>query len=234
MYVSLAELHSVMSRAALAVRLPMGLGLEAAGAARRMMAGSFGSLDCFVVAFDSFDKGSSVSFDYNMAAERNFVPRSAEKFLSSLCAGPSACDIITAQRIEANQQVVSLGYVDAPMVILCQALIATKEMDKGLLVSWSLDSEKNVEAVCWADSLFLLKGTLDGSSVMTGAKVTLRAILNKPPDSSLVSNAKNERSAIWIDDAVWQYFSKHADSLLVESTQVSRLRGAGAGVIDAD
>ena len=235
MHVSLSEVQTTICKAAVAVGLPLGLGEDAGRAARHMMASGIGSFAVFVDALDAVNGGRSTGFDADRAIAGDFGPRSAGLRLSALRAGPSACDLIaSAARTETRFGRILLTDVDVPIVIVFEALVASRDLDQGIYFAWNAGSLGAIEAVCWRGALTLIKGVPEDLLATDSGAITMRLAARQPTGPAITVDQRIQRDAVEIDEAPWRRATTYADRLLVEATETSRLTGAGAGVIDKD
>ena len=235
MHVSLSEVQTTVSKAAVAVGLPLGLGEDAGRAARHMMASGVGSFAAFVDALETVDEGRATGFDAERAIAGDFVPEPAGRPLSAIRAGPSACDlVVSAARGDTGSGRVSLANVDVPIVILFEALVASADMDRGLCVAWNGRGESAIEAICCQGLLTLIEGTPGDLRATGAAEITMHLVAREPRVHAIAVDPRRQHDAVEIDEATWRRVASYADRLLVVATETSRLTGAGAGVVDTD
>ena len=235
MHVSLSEVQTTVCKAALGVGLPLGLGEDAGRAARRMMASGVGSFAAFVDALESVDEERSTGFDADCAIVGNFGPKPADRLLSAIRAGPSACDLVaSAARTDIGFERIVLTNVDVPIVILFEALVTSADGEMGQSVAWTVCGGGSIEAVCWQGSLVLIKGTCEDLLVTEAAEITMCLVTRKPSVVAITVDQRIQRDAVEIDEATWHRIRTYANRLLVVATESSRLTGAGAGVVDTD
>lgn len=234
MQVSLGEIQTIIYRSGLAIDLPVGIAVDISLAARRMLSENFGSLVPFVEAFNYFANGASDKFKFDDASKGVFFPKSEKKLLSSLFAGPSVCDLLSVKCSEIELQLITLNKVDIPVIILYQALVASNYLKAGITLSWHDSSTITFEAACWGGSLSLIKGNVEELFKIIPAKMILGTTLQKPHISKFISSNSFGSKAVEIDKKIWGYFSELSDYLLVEATEESRLKGAGARINDND
>ena len=232
MHVSLSEVQTTVCKAAVAVGLPLGLGEDAGRAVRHMMACGVGSLAAFVDALDAVDKGRSTGFDADRAIAGDFGPKPADRLLSALRAGPSACDLVVSAAItDMGYGRITLTDVDVPIVILFEALVASADMDKGQCVAWTVGGGGAIEAVCWRGSLALIKGAPEDLLATGPAEIIMYLVARKPRVPAITVAQRIQRDAVEIDEATWRRVMTYADRLLIEASENSRLTGAGSGVV---
>ena len=235
MHVSLSEVQTTVCKAAVAVGLPLGLGEDAGRAARHMMASDVGSIAAFADALETADEGRSTGFDADRAIAGDFVPEPAGRLLSAIRAGPSACDlVVSAARRDTGLGPITLADVDAPIVILFEALVASADMDRGLRIAWNGRGESAIEAVCWRGLLMLIEGAPGDLLAAGPAEITLQVVAREPKVRAIAVDPRRQRDAVEIDEETWRRITAYADRLLVVATETSRLTGAGAGVVDTD
>ena len=236
MYISLSEVETVVSKATEAVGLSPGLGEDAGRAARYMMACGVGSLMAFVDALEAVDEGLSTGFDIESAITGAFNPKSTDRTLSALCAGPSACDLILSwNNAEWCDSPIILKDVDVPVVILFEILVASSNLDKNKSITWTVSGGRVAEAVCWRGSLAMIKGEFRDLLIADSTKIMMRLATWDPNCLTMIIVRHLQREAAEVDGEMWLRIKGYADRLLVESTEASRLTGAGSGiVVDTD
>ena len=231
----MSEVQTFVWQAAVAVGLPLGLGEDAGRAARSMVASGVGSFAAFVDALDAVDKGRSTGFDTDRAIGGNFCPKPASRLLSAMCAGPSACDLVaSAASAQFRRGRITLIDVDAPIVILFEALVASGGMDQGQCVAWNAGGGGPIEAICWRGSLVLTKGAPEDLLATGSAEISMHLVAREPSKRAIVVDQRIQRDGAEIDEATWRRLAAYAERLLVATTETSRLTGAGAGVVDTD
>ena len=231
MHVSLSELEAAAVKAVMAVGLPLGLGEDAGRAAKLMLRSGLGSLADLVDALDAVDGGRSAGCAPEPALAGRFVPANGADRLSALRAGPPACDRLAATTgAAAGADAVTLAAVDCPALVLHEVIELSHTLDVTLSVAWSRADGGSGEIVCRQGGARPVSGgDIGGPADLTigpaapGADVP--PVPPAPPDRG---------DGAEVDDAVWARLCAYADRRLVESTEESRLSGAGAGVIDTD
>ena len=229
MHVSLSELEATLCKAASGVGLPLGLGQDAGRAARWMAGNGYDPVPAVVDALDAVDRGRSGGFDASKAIRGAFAPDPASDCLSSLRAGPSACDLV----LSAAQGTVTLEAVDSPAVILMVACAASRNMTGALLLTWRSAEGAAIEAVCHGGRFHADQEEAKVLSSPGPATVTMSVIEGRPLESAAAAcDALKEGASV--DEATWRRLAAFAARCLVEATETSRLTGAGAGIVDTD
>ena len=229
MHVSLSELEATLAKAASGVGLPLGLGQDAGRAVRWLASIGCDPVPAVVEALDGVDRGQSGGFDADRALRGSFSPDPAAERLSSLRAGPSACDLLCS----AAQDAVSLEAVDAPAVILMLACAASRDTAGALRLSWQSAEGAAMEAVCQDGRFHSDQSEPDVLASPGPATMILTSIDRQPMErASAACDARKEGANV--DGESWRRLCAFADRCLVEATESSRLTGAGAGVVDID
>ncbi len=240
MHVSLSELETTLWKAALGVGLPLGLGEDAGRAARRMAVSPIGSLTAYVDALDAVEARRAGPCDASRAVSGDFAAAVEGQWLSAFHAGPAACDLLVATALQGDGlDRITMAQVDAPAMILFEALGASERIAKALLVRRQTADGKPVEAVCRQRTLDLTLGTPDALLAPGPADLVLGLIDAAPggrdaasrpipPDPSVLE------SGVTVEVATWERLSSYARRRLVEATAASRMTGAGAGLVDRD
>ena len=261
MHVSLSEVEAATAKAAMSVGFGPGLGEDAGRAAKLMLRSGVGAFADLVGALDAADIGASAGLDASEALSGRLsaarpaadVPGETEEgdgfpgggedarapMLSSLAAGPTACDLLaSAARGAADApRAVDLASVDYPVVVLHLVLDASRTIEQAMMVSWTCrgcrerTGVERAEVLVQSGAIHVLHG--GGRAFGAGpAQMSIR----------LASSVDDRRGALVVDDgrgaeledAVWERLYAYADRQLVEGDERTRLSGAGAGVIDAD
>lgn len=234
MHVSLSELEATLMKAASGVGLPLGLGQDWGRAARWMAGNGYDPLAVLVDALDAVDRGRSGGFDAGQAIHGSFVPDPPADCLSSLRAGPSACDLLVSAALGDRQpRAIALAAVDFPAVILMAARAASRAMTGALVLAWRSAEGATIEATCQAGRLSVKPGAGDPLSLPGPAAMTLSLIDPRPLDGATTGGDDRKEGAS-VDEASWRRLAAFADRYLVEATETSRLKGAGAGLVDTD
>ena len=214
------------------VGLPLGLGEEAGLAARHMTTVGIGTIEGFEHALHAVKGKLSTGFNIDNLCTLHFTSNTDGLLLSSIIAGPSACDLATSSTTTNKEPaVVTLSRVDVPSVILFVALVTTVDKPQGLYVSWNSCNEKLIEALCWHGSLSLAKGLPEDLFFDGPAEVTMKSIIRKPTSRSINFTPRTQHKIMEFNVASWGRIKSYADRLLVGSTENSRLSGAGSGIV---
>ncbi len=240
MHVSLSELETTLWKAALGVGLPLGLGEDAGRAARRMAVSGIGDLTAYVDALDALEAGRTGPCDTSRAVLGDFVPASQEQSLSAFHAAPSACDLLVATAAQGHgPDRVTMAAVDAPAMVLFEALGASERIAKGIRVRRQPADEKPVEAVCRQGVLDFTRGSPDELLAPGPADLSLDLVDVEPGGRDaetrpILRNPSILKSGPTVDEAAWHRLADYAKRRLVEATAASRMTGAGAGLVDRD
>ena len=221
-HVSLSEIETTVTKAALGAGLPLGLAEEAGAAARHVAQVGLDPLTAFLPALESLDSGRSAGFAPDAAPAGDFRPAAAR--LSALAAGPSALDLLAAGEPE-----VRLLALDAPGVVVALALRASKRGPGAI----RLRRDGRAEALCRGGALLLVGGTRDDLVAAGPCDLTLDVPEACPETAAATETARLGEGAE-LDGALWGRLAALAARRLVAGTEASRLAGAGAGLVDRD
>ena len=226
---SLNEIEATVRRAAAGVGLPPGLAEDAGRTAAWLAVSGLDDLAAVRRALDGCLPATSSR------------PDGVGTWLSALRAGPPACDLA---RVRPDSPVV-LRAVDEPLLIAAAAGIAT-DPDGMLWVTWRAgDAAVAVECAMGRPSV-RVTGRTDapeialrsgGADVRVGATAPGEAVTGpewlSPGDFEARLGAILE-TGFACPDETWTALTGHAARFLVPASAESRLKGAGAGLIDTD
>lgn len=237
MRVTLSEIELTVAKAAKGVGLPLGLGEDAGLAARHMAVAGCGAMAVFADALESVDRKVSTGFVPEHALAGAFVAADGAERLSALWAGPSACDLLVARaRGEGVVSSVTLAAVDAPAVVVFEALVASGGLDRALSLRWRVAAGGETEVVLRDGALFAAPGTPPDLSAPGPADLSI-ALADPGTADALGALPKDDRvlqQGATIEAETWRRVTALAARLLVEATETSRMAGAGAGLVDTD
>tara|TARA_Y100000588_G_scaffold364484_1_gene428175 strand:+ start:684 stop:1391 length:708 start_codon:yes stop_codon:yes gene_type:complete len=235
MRVSLSEIQTFITKACVATRLPLGLAEDAGHAARHAIQRGSGQLEAFVEAIEAMAQNRSVTYDIDKAIMGHFVPHDSDKNLSALHAGPSACDFIFLNETQnVKQGHITLISIDVPAVVIYQASVVSENVDSKYSLSWHISGASILHGICWQGSLLFTEGTLADLLSSHSSEISLQLVeLGDPLDKS-TSKFVDQVNSPQVEERVWNNILKYAGRSLVETTETSRLTGAGAGVLDTD
>lgn len=235
MHISLAEVQTSISKATLAIGLPIAHGADAGSAARYMMEIGLGSFAAFVDAIDSLEAGKSIEFGANQAIKGTFLAARTGKQLSALHAGPSACDLIVSSTPGlTSYQRITLTDIDVPIVILFELLNGLKNFEAGVYVGWNEGTKGQVKLLCWKGSLVFIKGEKTDLAPTGPQIITVDVVKKKPRNLIIPAGRHVQRTFVNINQKTWRRVAKYASRQLVQSTITSKLSGAGAGIVEVD
>ncbi len=225
-HVSLSEIETTVTKAALGAGLALGLAEEAGAAARHGALAGLDPLAAFLPALESLDSGRAAGFAPDAALAGDFRPTAAS--LSALAAGPSALDLLAAGEGE-----VRLFALDAPGVVVALALRASKPGPSVI----RLRRDGRAEALCRGGAL-QLAGALDDlvSPGPCDLILDVPEACPEPPAAAKAAELREgaELEGAELDGALWRRLAALAARRLVAGTEASRLAGAGAGLVDRD
>ena len=239
---SFNEVMFYFSRAAVGVGLPYGLAEEFGRSSIWIAAGGLDPAAFTSSGLKSHDEAqSSLSASQTENGRETVLTCSGEKKLSSLLAGPTVCDWISAKDTDSNKnQYFSAKNVDHPFLLAA----AVGSLNSGSWeISWQ-DSRETLYAVLTADhgNWKTSWDTADMSLISGAADVTIRSVerslfnANKWNVKKSYSGINRERvleTGVQIYET-WPIIHSFFSRCLVPSTEESRKSGAGAGIVDTD
>ena len=132
--------------------------------------------------------------------------------------------------------VVTLAAVDCPTVVLHEVIDVSRNVDAAFLVAWSTGGGPRVEVLCRGGVASFGGGAPAGVSGAGPADMSLSVVdvASCPSAGTCSGNAGEDGDGAETGEAAWRRLSAHAERRLVESSERSRLTGAGAGVVNRD
>ncbi len=239
---SFNEVMFYFSRAAVGAGLPYGLAEEFGRSSIWIAAGGLDPAEFTSNALKSLDEAqSSLSASQTENGAETVLTCSGEKTLSSLLAGPSVCDWISAKDNDSNEnQHFSAKNVDHPFML---AAAVGSFNSRSWEISWH-DSRGTLYAVLTAEH-GNWKTSWDSAdiSLMSGAAdVIIRSVersffnADKWNGKKSYSEKNKERvleTGVQVYEA-WPIIHSFFSRCLVPSTDESRKSGAGAGLVETD
>ena len=239
---SFNEVMFYFSRAAVGAGLPYGLADDYGRSSIWIAAGGLDPAKFTSNALKFLDEAqSSLSAIQTENGAETVLRSSGEKKLSSLLAGPSVCDWISARDIDSNEnQHFIAKNVDHPFMLVA----AVGSFNSGSWeISWQ-DSSGTLYAVLTAEH-GNWKSSWDSADIsfMSGAAdVTIRSVerslFNADKWNGKKSYCEKNRERV-LETGVqvyeaWPIINSFFSRCLVTSTDVSRKSGAGAGLVETD
>lgn len=236
MHVSLSELATTIARAVRGVGLPAGLGEDAAAAAREMTRHGVDSGAAMLPALVSLDEARSSRYRVDDALEAGRWRALDGNLLSALwTAGPLGDCLVSAAAGRQPAGAVRVEAVDAPAVVLFSLLAATRGMGAGGRALAAGLAGTGEEICCHQGLLRASPAALDAWLQARGADLSIRPASGGDGTPAVHEHvAAPEREGLEVDDGAWHAVERYAARLLVEASELSRLRGAGAGLADND
>ena len=239
---SFNEVMFYFSRAAVGVGLPYGLAEEYGRSSIWIASGGLDPAAFTSNALKSLDEAqSSLSASQTENKTETVITSSGEKKLSSLLAGPSVCDWISAKDTDSNKnQHFSAKNVDHPFMLAA----AVGSFNSGSWeISWQ-DSRGTLYAVLTAEH-GNWKTSWDSAdiSLMSGAadvriRSVERSLFNADKWNGKKSYSGKNRGRV-LETGVqvyeeWPIIHSYFSRCLVPSTVGSHKSGAGAGLVETD
>ena len=239
---SFNEVLFYFSRAAVGVGLPYGLADDYGRSSIWIAAGGFDPAEFTSNALKFLDEAqSSLSAIQTENGAEILLRSSGEKKLSSLLAGPSVCDWISAKELDSNKnKFFSAKNVDQPFLLAA----AVGALNFGSWdISWQ-DSGGTLYSVLTAEHGYWKTSwdTADFSQMSGAADVTIRSVDRKLFNpvkwkGKYIYSEKNRERVLETGVKVyetWPIIHSYFSRCLVPSTVDSRKSGAGAGLVETD
>ncbi len=233
MRVSFSEIEVTLRKAALGAGIPLGLAEDFGRIGCWLATRRVNPLPSGLAALDAFDSENSGAGEVVGTEQELTLAPKAGQSLSALYAGSSACDLLCVQR-----SAVQLRQVDAPLLVLVSAALASGE--HSLAIQVELPSSDGETAVACCDSgmvcaelgvleQFCSTFALDMRLELAGSKHSRNrpAVFPATPPHEVFTEGAS------VEEAEWSRVEQYAKRMLVPASETSRA-GAGAGEIDTD
>ena len=198
----------MLKKAAIGTGLPVGLAEDASEAALWLIHQGLDGVGAVLVAIeDGFNNPIKIK---RVGNTRKFLEARV-----ALC-GPSGVDLLTG---DTSVEVIHFCKVDSPLLLIGQAGIGAESFEIELTLGVSGGATASVSQ----------KGlSLCGSTFNRGVDVHMKLCESNP----IARVAKNRDIEIKVDLKNWQILETLAAMTYVPSNELSRMKGAGAGLID--
>ena len=235
MRVSLNEIQTAIFKACIAVGLPVGISQDASHTARHIFPKYIGSMQPFVDAIFEVDNNSSKPFNMPDALKGVFRSATTDTNLSCLYAAPTVCDqILIRNKNTQSRSSIKLIDLDIPAVVVFEIMFITGFINNNVRIIWQVDQGNKMHGVCSNGTLTFSHGNYNDFLSLKNATLSLYI----PNYISSLKNSYSDKLDLLqnlnIENKTWKCLSECADRLLIPSSDMSRLTGAGAGTIDAD
>ena len=235
MQVSLSEIASTVTKAGQSAGLAVGLAEDAGRAARFAAECGLAPLAAYADALGRLDRGEA-SAPVGDLQRGELRAEDPAKPLSALCAGPSACDLakeVADGAVEATP--VTLADVDAPALLLFQAMLASRYLGPGFALTCACSGERHLEIACRGGALSAPWQSRPAALHQPCPALQISR-LAEGEDVGLIPHHSDEAlaSGVEVEDQVWQGLAALAKRQLVESSETSLMQGAGAGLVERD
>lgn len=230
MKVSLSEIQTMATKAAFGSGLPFGLAEDTGIGVRLLSRSGLSAVEWLTITLENHGPGFLVC-PLEQRVQGDVWLWSATTETGTLCplvVGPSLADFIVAAG-ESMPHRISVENVAAPMLVL--GFLALSGIS--LKVTWNNDTAH-----------------LSGGRIRQYTSATNTGLLDANPttvniemDNHDVQQSEDGISAHWdaapkqgieVDPRVWRRLESIAANILVPDSEVSRTRGAGAGLVDTD
>ena len=239
---SFNEIMFFFTRAAVGAGLPYGLAEDFGRSSIWIAAGGLDPAAITANALKSLDQAqSTLSASQTENGAETVLRSSGEKQLSTLFAGPSACDWISAKAADSNKnQYFSAKHVDHPFLLAA----AVGALNYG---SWEISWQDSGGTLCavltaqhgnWKTSWDSTHISLMSSSADVTIKSVESSLFKAEKWKGKTSYSEKNRKLV-LETGVqvyeaWPIIHSFFSHCLVPSTEESRKSGAGAGLVDTD
>lgn len=214
MHISAAELETIVKKAVIGAGAPYGTGKEIGTAALALSNQNIDPSPVVALVLEGL-KGHEVGqFHLGDAIHGHFVPTGSH--ISTILAGPSICDLLAS-----GQDTVITQSLDSPLLAI--ALIAARSLNAEIH-----DTAGNLQSVRCKDGEFSIAKE-EISSWCHTADIKFCSL----PDRGATKHKQTNR-AIEVNDVCWQDIVNFAAKCLVSNSEASRVKDAGAGLVDED
>ena len=214
MHVSLNELEVTVRKAAVGAGLGHGLGEAAGAAAVALAAAGLDPLPPVLAALDGVAAGTAGVPGWDPARRRL-----TGLTVSALRAGPMVADLVVAEG-----GMVTVEQVDVPAIIVGVLLAAGVAAE----VTWRTPAGAQTRLTLAGGRATGAEGSVEAPHPSGLAEVTVTAVAGDRASMPLPPDGYE------VDAALWHELDTLAARCLVRGSEASRLKEAGAGLIDED
>jgi hypothetical protein len=215
---SLNEIDAAVRKSARGAGLAWGLAEEAGMAARWLEARRLGGLALFATLFEHHD-GTSYEQVRVRATDRIWI-----------AAGGVLCPIVTGAALADHAEGIAAGVAIETGPMLCPLILAPFVALATRAAGRALDLE-------WSGIRLRFDGDdagLDGAPESLRVLHARRTACRLARDHSTGPLLEARSSAVLVDPAIWARLDRFAQRTYVPASEASRVKGAGAGMIDND
>ncbi len=222
MLCSLNEIEAQLRKAARGAGLSWGLAEEAGKAARWLAMHGIGCLPSFVALFEQH---SSRPYDEISIPQEEGRWRARGGALCPLIAGTAIVD--RAEEIAGGRNV-ELATVAWPVLLAPFAATVASATGASIVLAWP------GARFIFADTGVRLDATPGVTADVAGAASAHYASCGRLVGTAQGAPVKSEIAGIFVDDSVWPRLDAFVQRTYVPASEESRLKGAGAGLLDTD
>ena len=237
MRVSYNEIYTNVKKACIAVGVPIGVAEDIARSVTNGMESGMDYLEQITVALDKIYDTRSATYDPDQALRGLFISSNPDKSLSALNSAPSACDLTVLEPKEEysfhQTEFIKLSQVDVPSLVIFEALRMSRDLQKDECIWWEIDNINQCEGVCLRGKLMMLQCSYKVILECQNRSMTMKKMEKKKLGEGFkehVGTLDNEN----ISRKNWDKITSYSNMLLVRTSEESRMKGAGAGVVDRD
>ena len=235
MRVSLNEIQTAIFKACIAVGLPVGISQDASHTAGYVFPTYISSMQPFADAIFEVDNNSSKPFNVPEALKGIFRSATTDTNLSCLYSAPTVCDqILVRNKNTKSRSSIKLIDLDVPAVVIFEIIFITSFINNNVRITWKVDQNNKIHGVCSNGTLTFLHGNYNDFLLLRNTTLSLYVPNYISSLKTLHSDNSDSLDNLNIENNTWKCLSEYADRLLVPSSDISRMTGAGAGTIDTD
>jgi len=237
MRLSYGELHTQIKKACVGVNLPIGLAEEIGLYSRFAAERNIKCVEPLLKAIKHYHRGYSSRYQVKQAVLGEFLSVEKTKPLSSLYTVTAACDLLVFNFQQSSLPECSLKIalrdLDVPMVLIIAALKYSNILKGNFNIHWEAKGAEQIKGVCESGQLIIPIRSYEWLLSDINSSMILR--INEKGDHQLDGEVyKINDNELDVNKSLWDEINLFSSLTLVEASQESRLKGAGAGVIDRD
>ncbi len=231
--VPLNEIRFVFGRAGFGAGLPWGLAEDFAESCIRLARAGLDPGPAAAAALYALDEGAcGRGVELEETGQAATLRADGGGILSALYGGPAAGDWLACNR--GGPKALRLAAVDCPLLILGALAGPDHPPSRWAISWWALSDGVDGAAVIGPEGGLHL-GPEDAARLSAAGPADMAiAPADREPDRAALALPEVFESGVWIDAGSWAAIMAFFGRSLVPSTEVDRLAGAGAGLVDTD
>jgi len=237
MRISDNDFYTNVKKACIAIGIPRGFSEDAARSVYYAFEQGINYLENLLFALNSFSQNSSSIYETEQALKGTFVSARNNFPLSSVYAAPLAGELAVLNKNKigkySKNETIQLLNVDFPSIVIYEILRLSKYVDNKHGFEWSLNNGEEIKGQCCGGRIILIKGTYNNILSKRNCLIIVKNI-RYTNISEIPERLDKPFKGINVNSTTWNKITEYSNRLLVESSDDSRLKGAGAGVIDRD